>query len=127
MIKCAYSLTDLIEPNSGQALVLPRSNLLAQSWTFLKRATRPGGLEPKLKPGDCLLIENRTWYAEGVNLSDRIRKAVMIGYGYRWATPIDYKRQTDELLEKVTPLERYLLGEPMVETDEYQTNGANHP
>ncbi len=127
MIKCAYCLTDLTESNSGQTLVAPGSNLLREVLEVPDEGDPAGALEPKLEPGDCLLFENRTWHAGGANLSDRTRKVVMIGYGYRWTAPIDYKRQPDELLDKATPIERYLLGEPMVETDEYQTSGGESP
>ncbi len=128
MLKCAYYLTDLSEPNSGATLVAPGSNLLREPLEIPEDGADPDGvLEPRLQPGDCLLFENRTWHAGAANLSDHTRKVVMFGYGYRWAAPIDYRVQPDSLLEKLDPLGRYLLGEPLVKTREYQTSGGESP
>ena len=127
MIKCTYYLTDLTQPNSGQTLVVPGSNLLREGLDIPDGGDPEGALEPQLEPGDCLLFENRTWHAGGVNLSSEARKVVMFGYGYRWTAPIDYRIQPDALLAKVSPMGRYLLGETMVETDEYQTSGGETP
>ena len=66
-----------------------------------------------LNPGDCVFFENRTWHAGAANLSDRIRKAVMVGYSYDWVNPTDYRQQPPELVEKLSPIERYLVGEPV--------------
>ena len=128
MLKCAYYLTDSIEPNSGATLVAPGSNLLRVPLEIPEDEADPDGvLEPRLKRGDCLIFENRTWHAGAVNLSGHTRKAVMFGYGYRWAAPIDYRTQPASLLKKVDLLGRYLLGEPMKATREYQISGGDSP
>lgn len=128
MLKCAYYLTDLIEPNSGATLVVPGSNLLRKPLEIAEGEADPDGVfEPRLRRGDCLLFENRTWHAGAANLSDHIRKAVMFGYGYRWAAPIDYRIQPASLLEEIDPLERYLLGEPLKVSSEYQISGGESP
>lgn len=128
MLKCAYYLTDLIEPNSGATLVVPGSNLLRKPLEIAEGEVDPDGVfEPRLRRGDCLLFENRTWHAGAANLSDHTRKAVMLGYGYRWAAPIDYRIQPASLLEKIDPLERYLLGELLKASSEYQISGGESP
>ena len=128
MVKCAYYLSDSIGPNSGATLVAPGSNLLREQLEIAEGKADPDGvLEPRLRRGDCLIFENRIWHAGAVNLSDHTRKAVMFGYGYRWAAPIDYRIQPASLLEKVDPLGRYILGEPMKESQEYQISGGESP
>ena len=127
MLKCAYYLSDLTESNAGATLVVPGSNLLRKPLDIPPNGDPEGALEPRLEPGDCLIFENRTYHAGGVNLSDQTRKVIMFGYGYRWLAPIDYRVQPQSLLDKLDPLGQYLLGEILVKTEEYQTSGGETP
>ena len=68
-----------------------------------------------------------TWHAGAVNLSDHIRKGIMIGYGYRWVTPMDSRRQSEAFVEKLTPLERFLVGEQYDDVKGFQPNGGANP
>lgn len=127
-LKCAYYLTDLSEPNTGATMVVPGSNQLKEPIEIPEGQTDPvGALEPTLNPGDCLLFENRTWHAGGANLSSWTRKCVMIGYGYRWVMPMDFRRQKPDLVEKLTPLERYLVGEQYDDVEGFQPSGGANP
>ena len=128
LLKCAYYLTDLSKPNSGATLVAPGSNQLVEAIKILEGQTDPlGFIEPGLQPGDCFLFENRTWHAGAANLSPHTRKAVMIGYGYRWVMPMDYRTQSEALLKKLNPLGRYLVGEPFQETPEFHPDDGDSP
>jgi ectoine hydroxylase-related dioxygenase (phytanoyl-CoA dioxygenase family) len=110
-MKCAYYLTDLSEPCSGATLMAPGSNHLKTKLEIDPATGDPlNVLEPQLKPGDAVFFENRTWHAGGVNLTDRVRKAVMFGYCYRWVRPMDYLVQPTELVEKVDCIGKQLLG-----------------
>ena len=127
-LKCAYYLTDLSEPNSGVTMVAPGSNQLKTRLEIPENRVDPiGAIEPSLEPGDCLLFENRTWHAGAANLSDRIRKVIMIGYGYRWVTPMDFRKQEPEFLEKLNPLERYLVGESFADDVVFHFDGGPNP
>ena len=128
LLKCAYYFTDLSEPNSGATLVTPGSNHLLERVPIPKGQADPeGALEPSLQPGDCLLFENRTFHAGAANLTDQIRKGIMMGYGYRWLMPMDYRTQEQTLLDKLTPLEQYLVGEPFTKTKEFIPSGSESP
>ena len=128
LLKCAYYLTDLSEPNSGATLVAPGSNHLLERVPIPKGQADPeGALEPSLQPGDCLLFENRIFHAGGANLTDQIRKVVMFGYGYRWVMPMDFRTQEQTLLDKLSPLEQYLVGEPFQATKAYNPGGSDSP
>lgn len=125
MLKCAYYLTDLSEPNSGATLVAPGSNQLMEDIEIPDGEQNPPGfIEPSLQPGDCMVFENRTWHTGSANLSGRTRKCIMFGYGYRWVRPIDYRVQSEELLNKLDTVGRYLVGEPAQDTPEYRSLGA---
>lgn len=127
-VKVAYYLTDLGQPKSGVTLFSPGSHLLK---TPLSRA--PGKADPDevaellLEPGDAVIFENRTWHAGGLNLSGKIRKAVMFGYGYTWLAPMDYKVQSEALVSKVDAIGRQLLGAPSDPSGRFTYDGTRGP
>ncbi len=51
----------------------------------------------------------------------------MVGYAYRWLKPMDYVKQQLDFLEKLTDLEKYLVGEEIDETLEFQPSGGDNP
>ena len=127
-LKCAYYFTDLSRPKSGATMVAPGSNQLTAPLEIPEGQADPdNAVEPLLNPGDCLLFENRTWHAGAVNLSDQTRKGIMIGYGYRWVMPMDFRRQSEEFVEKLSPLERFLVGEPYDDVKGFQPDGGANP
>ena len=127
-LKCAFYLTDLSEPNSGVTMLAPGSNRLTESIDIPEGETDPvNALEPLLNPGDCVIFEYRTWHAGAPNFSELTRKAVMIGYCYRWLRPMDFVRQEPSFLEKLSDIERYLAGEEVDETQEFQPGGGYNP
>jgi len=128
MLKCAFYLTELTEPNSGATLVVPGSNQSTDAVKVPEGAFGPPGyVEPKLRAGDCILFENRVVHASGPNLTDRTRKAVMFGYGYRWIMPIDFRQQDSPLLEKLDVAGRYLVGERYPPRVDYTPGGGDSP
>ena len=128
MLKCAFYLTDLSEPNSGATLVVPGSNHDTEPIMIPEGENCPVGyIEPSLRAGDCLFFENRIAHAAGANLTDRTRKAVMFGYGYRWVMPMDYRAQKSALLHKLDFVGRYLVGERYPEVVEYRPGGGESP
>lgn len=127
-LKCAYYLTDLTEPNSGVTMMVPGSNKLKSPIARPEGQADPAGaVEPSIRPGDCIIFENRTYHAGAANLVDRTRKAVMIGYGYRWVMPMDYRSQPQEFVAKLSPLQRYLCGEAYEERAHFQVDGGPNP
>lgn len=127
-LKCAYYFTDLSEPNTGVTMFVPGSNQLTEAIDIPSGQADPdGAVEPLLNPGDCVLFENRTYHAGAANLSTWTRKGIMIGYGYRWVMPMDFRRQSESFIEKLTPLERFLVGEPYDDVSGFQPNGGANP
>ncbi|MBZ0297776.1 MAG: phytanoyl-CoA dioxygenase family protein [Anaerolineae bacterium] len=126
-LKCAFYLTDLSEPNSGATLLAPGSHLLKERIEIKDGKADPdNAIEPLLNPGDCVIFEYRTWHAGGVNLR-HTRKAVMVGYGYRWLKPMDYLQQPPQVLEQMDPLQRFLVGERADDGVEFMPNGSTNP
>ncbi len=127
-LKCAFYLTDLSQPNSGVTMLAPGSNQLKERIDIPAGATDPvNAIEPLLKPGDCVIFEYRTWHAGAPNFTQITRKAVMIGYAYRWLKPMDYVQQERAFVEKLSDLEQYLVGEELDDTLEFQPSGGLNP
>jgi len=127
-LKIAYYLTDLSEPNTGATMMAAGSNHLKEPIEIPEGQVDPQSVvEPLLNPGDCVIFENRTWHAGAANLTDRTRKAVMFGYCYSWMRPTDYRRQSEALIEKLSPMQRFLVGEPVDDTQEFQVSGGENP
>ena len=126
-LKCAYYFTDLSQPKSGNTMVVPGSNQATAPLAVPEDGDPDGAIEPLLHPGDCLLFENRTWHAGAVNLSDHIRKGIMVGFGYRWVMPMDFRRQDPAFVEKLSPLERFLVGEQYDDVVNFQPDGGANP
>ena len=128
LVKCAYYLTDLTERNRGVTMVAPGSHLLTEKPAIPEGQADPvGAVEPSIQPGDCLIFENRTFHAGAAHRGPDPRRAIMIGYGYRWVVPMDYVTQEAAFLEKLSPLQRYLVGEPFDEIEEFQVHGGRNP
>ncbi len=128
LVKCAYYFTDLREPNSGVTMVVPGSHQLREPIAIPEGAADPeGALQPSLQAGDCLIFENRTYHAGAANLVSHTRKACMIGYGYRWLKPMDYRVQSAQLLEQLNPLQRFICGEPYAQRDTFAFDGGENP
>ncbi len=127
-LKCAFYLTDLSEPNSGVTMLAPGSNQLKVGVDIPEGKVDPANaIEPLLNPGDCVIFEYRTWHAGAPNFTTWTRKAVMIGYCYRWLKPMDYIKQDLALLEKLSDIEKYLVGEEVDDTREFQPTGGYNP
>ena len=127
-LKAAYYLTDLSQPSSGVTMMAAGSNQLREPIDIPPGQVDPvSAVEPLLHPGDAVFFENRTWHAGAANLTDRTRKAVMIGYSYDWITPTDYRRQAPDMIEKLSPIERYLVGEPADDNENFDFTGGANP
>lgn len=127
-LKCAFYLTDLSEPNSGVTMLAPGSNQLKVGVDIPEGKVDPANaIEPLLNPGDCVIFEYRTWHAGAPNFTTWTRKAVMVGYCYRWLKPMDYIKQDLALLEKLSDIEKYLVGEEVDDTREFQPTGGYNP
>jgi len=128
LVKCAYYLTDLTQPRQGATMVAAGSNHLEGGLTIPEGQTDPiTAVEPSLQAGDCLIFENRTFHAGALHRGQNIRKTIMVGYGYRWVVPMDYVTQEEDFLAKLTPWQRYLVGKPIEEVDEFLPGGTRNP
>ncbi len=87
-VKVAYWLSDVSVPGRGNLTVLPGSHRV--NWIDgPPRRDVPwpeptGATEVCVNAGDALFFDRRLWHARSRNTSQLTRKAIFIGYTYRW-------------------------------------------
>jgi ectoine hydroxylase len=115
-VKVGYFLSDLSVPGRGNFAVVPGSH----RWDLLERQQRlhgagdrpRGAVELCTAPGDAIVFDRRVYHARTQNRSDVVRRALFLGYTYRWIrerddTPID---RTNDWFRQLSPVRRQLLG-----------------
>jgi phytanoyl-CoA dioxygenase PhyH len=114
-VKVAYFLSDLSEPDRGNFSVIPGS----QWRNGIQRPEHPElGFEPPegavpilAEPGTAVVFDRRLWHSRSDNVSTVTRKAVFVGYTYRWIRPRDDYPIDPGWLARLSPIRRQLLGE----------------
>lgn len=127
-IKCMFYLTDCRAQGRGSSLLVPGSNGLPSGPIIGEGELDPlGAVEMAIDAGDCLLFENRTWHAGGPNRSTDIRKALILGYGYRWLGSHDFRVVPPRLRERASEVELFLLGESPPGPPGFRVGGWRNP
>ena len=112
-IKACYCLTDFLEPNSGMTLMARGSHQNTEPLVVRKgEPDPPTVVDARLRAGDAILFENRTFHTTAPNLSDRTSKVVIYGYAYRWMkTDVNLDPPDERVLERVNnDIDKQLLG-----------------
>ncbi len=109
-LKVSFWLSDASQAGRGNLYVIPGSHLLDRV-SLPPEGGQPEGAVPILAaPGDAVLFDRRLYYSASPNDSSVTRKALFIGYGYRWLRPKDDMTIPSALLDKNDPVRRQLLG-----------------
>ena len=117
-LRVGYYLSEVAEPGSGVTLFAPGTHLLREPIPIEPESQHPQRfVRPRVRPGDAVIWENRTFHAPERNTSANVRKALMIQYGYRWLRPVDYLRHRPELLARCDPVMRQLLDSSDINED----------
>src|SRR6185503_12205530 len=110
-LKVGYFLTDLLEPDMGQLMVVPGSHRFRDGLKYRPGSDQPeGALQLKVRAGDAVLFQNPLYHGSAPNRSQQTRIVLYYGYSYRWLKPIDYEKMPEELMASATPVQRQLLG-----------------
>src|ERR1041385_2666845 len=90
-------------------MVVPGSHRKAP--VFRDGAADPdGAVQLRVKAGDAVVFANPVWHSGAPNRSQQTRIVLYFGYAYRWLKPIDYETMPADLLARVGPVGRQLLG-----------------
>ena len=127
-LKVGYFLTDLLEPDMGQLMVVPGSHLKPGGPVIRPGETDPeGAIQLHVRAGTAVLFQQRLWHSGAPNRSLATRIVLYYGYCYRWQKPIDYDRMPEELLAKCSPVGRQLLGAKSTHLGNYIPTDADCP
>jgi ectoine hydroxylase len=126
-IKIGYYLTDVSQPDRGNTLVVPGSQLLDEIDCPADGVSNPPGTEPLcLNPGDAVIIDRRIWHSRSPNQCDQTRKVIWYGYSYRWLRPKDAMTVT-QLYPQLDPIRRQILGDGLSANGTYDPHDGDVP
>lgn len=112
-LKVAVYLTDVESPHDGALEVVPRSHLDTASRHPTEE--QPAGV-PILGPaGTVAAFDARLWHRRRDNLGTRVRRAMFLGYSYRWLTSRDTPLEDVPHWADLSPVRRQLLGDETVD------------
>lgn len=111
-LKVAFWLTDTTTPDCGAMHAVPGAHRQDNLEIPRDGVSNPKGMVAlTAKSGTTTFFDRRLWHAASPNWSSITRKVVFMGYGYRWIRSKDYDIQPRELLDKLDPIQRQLLGD----------------
>jgi hypothetical protein len=113
-VKVGWFLTDVARPGRGNLRVIPGSHLQNR----LSRPERPdlpappppGAVDVLARPGTAVVFDRRIWHARGDNTSRYTRRALFLGYTFRWIRARDSYPVTAPWFAGLSPVRRQLLG-----------------
>ena len=126
-VKVGYYLTDVSQPDRGNTLIVPGSQLLDEIDCPADGVSNPPGSEPLcLAPGDAVIIDRRIWHSRSPNLCDQNRKVIWYGYSYRWLRPKD-EMTVKHLYPQLNPIRRQILGDGLSANGTYDPHEGDVP
>jgi hypothetical protein len=118
--KIQFFLTDIPEENHANFCLVPGSHCRAMpdrrekrpgSNLGLGKENPPGAIQMIAEAGDCAIFPNTMWHAVSPNHSDNVRRSFTLRYGQMWCRPFDYEKCPDEVLSRMTPRRRRMMGD----------------
>lgn len=126
-LKIGYFLTDLLEPDMGQLMVVPGSHRSAGDPARQPNGDPVGAVQLRVKAGTAVVFANPLWHGTAPNLSPRTRIVIYFGYAYRWLKPIDYDTMPESLITRCSPIGQQLLGKKSSHLGNYIPTDADCP
>ena len=127
-LKVGFFLTDLSEPGRGNFWVIPGSHLQDTQEMPANGVDDPEGAIPVcVKPGTAVFFDHRVWHSGSPNYSDRTRKVLFYGYGYRWLRTKDDMTIPPKLMEQSDPIRRQMLGAAVNANGRFSPSEADVP
>ena len=71
----------------------------------------PGAVQLIVEAGDVAIFPHNLWHSVAPNLGDSVRRSVTFRYGQMWCRPYDYEKVPAEVLARLSPRRRRLLGD----------------
>jgi hypothetical protein len=112
-LKVAIYLTDVETPDDGALEVVPRSHLDTAS--RYPTQEQPDGVSVLGPAGTVAVFDARLWHRRRDNLGTRVRRAMFMGYSYRWLTSRDTPLEEVPAWADLPRTRRQLLGDKTVD------------
>jgi len=126
-LKIGYYLTDVSQPNRGNTLVLPGSQLQNELDCQQDGRSNPARAEPVRAPaGSAVIIDRRIWHSRSANTSEMTCKVIWYGYSYRWLRP-KVAMTVAHLYLQLAPIQRQLVGDATSANGMYDPTDADVP
>ena len=112
-LKVAVYLTDVDAADDGALEVVPRSHLDTAS--RYPTQEQPDGVPILGRAGTVAVFDARLWHRRRDNLGTRVRRALFMGYSYRWLTSRDAALEEIPGWAGLPRVRRQLLGDKTVD------------
>ncbi|MEM7028565.1 MAG: phytanoyl-CoA dioxygenase family protein [Chloroflexota bacterium] len=110
--KIQYFLTDIPEENRANFCFVPGSHRHAfPKDGFAKGEWPKDGVQLVAEAGDAVIFNYSLWHAVAPNEGQDVRRSVTFRYGQLWSRPWDYEKAPPEVLARMTPRQRRLMGD----------------
>ena len=109
-VKVGFFLSDLTEGGRGNFNVIPGSHLKDNIKFPPDGVSNPeDALEVLATPGTAVIFDRRLWHDGGRNCSEMTRKAIFLGYCFRWFRARD-AMTVAHYMGRTSPIRKQLLG-----------------
>ena len=117
-VKASFWFSDASSADRGNLLVIPGSHTwdYAKIQTMTRESTLKDAVSVMAEPGDAVIFDVRILHTRSNNFSHLTRKAIFIGYAYRWLRPRDSVQVHLDELDHLNPIRRQLLNRDMDES-----------
>ena len=103
-LRVIYWLNDISTPEHGALRFIPKSHII-------RDVDNSNEKHLLVNAGDVTIHDRRLVHARGYNTSGVTRKAIFLGYSYRWIRFVRDGQPPSEIIDKCNPLQKHLIGE----------------
>jgi hypothetical protein len=110
--KVQFFLTDVVQPDSGNFSLIPGSHIHQFPDAGIDWDSNTSRIKQVLaRAGDAIIFPWSLWHGVAPNKSGNIRKSAFVRYSQLWTRPVDYDKQSPEVLARLSPRQRRLFGD----------------
>ena len=108
--KIQYFLTDILEEDHANFCLVPGSHRTYFPENGLGEWPE-GGIQMIAEAGDAAIFPHNLWHGVAPHTGDNVRRSVTFRYGQQWCRPYDYEKAPADVLDRMTPRQRRLMGD----------------
>lgn len=114
-LKVQYFLTDVEAPDNGNFVYVPGSHRrrpleVSDDEVLFPATAERDSVQLLAQAGDAVLFPWSLWHGVAPNRYGRTRESVILRFGQLWCRPNDNWGPSPEMLERMTPRQRRLIG-----------------